>query len=163
HYRSSARCCWTLRVSVDRAARPSPHTRGKPRLLDVGRRILARDWFAPDSPLEGDGFELSVRGRGQSGCRPFWVGCADRVRAGRAAPGQGGYRRRGWGILPGGVGAARRTARSIKAAFSGLSTGCRRDGPRSTGSAAIRPFAKSFIIINKFGNGLSSSPSNTPP
>ena len=33
-----------------------------------------------DSPLEGDGFELPVRGRGQSGCRPFWVGCADRVR-----------------------------------------------------------------------------------
>ena len=30
--------------------------------------------FAPDSPLEGDGFELPVRGRGQSGCRPFWVG-----------------------------------------------------------------------------------------
>src|SRR5262252_7288996 len=53
HHRSSARCCWTLRVSVDRAARPSPHTRGKPRLLDVGRRILARDRFAPDSPLEG--------------------------------------------------------------------------------------------------------------
>ena len=59
-YRSSAQCCWTLRVSVDRAARPSPHTRGKPRLLDVGRRILARDRFAPDSPLEGDGFELPV-------------------------------------------------------------------------------------------------------
>src|SRR5499427_3110254 len=33
----------------------------KPRLLDVGRRILARDRFAPDSPLEGDGFELPVR------------------------------------------------------------------------------------------------------
>ena len=52
HYRSSARCCWTLCVSVDRAAHPSTHTRGKPRLLDVGRRILARDRFAPDSPLE---------------------------------------------------------------------------------------------------------------
>src|SRR5262252_9002439 len=61
HYRSSARCCWTLRVSVDRAVRPSPHTRGKPRLLDAWRRILARDRFAPDSPLEGDGFELPVR------------------------------------------------------------------------------------------------------
>src|SRR5215813_3158679 len=60
HYRSSARCCWTLCVSVDRAAHPSPHTRGKPRLLDVGRRILARDRFAPDSPLEGSGFELPV-------------------------------------------------------------------------------------------------------
>src|SRR5262249_56587391 len=58
--RSSARCCWTLRVSVDSAARPSPYTRGKSRLLDVGRRILARDRFAPDSPLEGDGFEPSV-------------------------------------------------------------------------------------------------------
>src|SRR5215472_7245978 len=63
HCRSSARCCWTLRVSVDRAAHPSPHTREKPRLLDVGRRILARDRFAPDSPLEGDGFELPVPGR----------------------------------------------------------------------------------------------------
>src|SRR5215472_2943238 len=52
HHRCSAPCCWTLRVSVDRAARPSPHTRGKPWLLDVGRRILARDGFAPDSPLE---------------------------------------------------------------------------------------------------------------
>src|SRR5262249_38982199 len=29
-------------------------------LLAVGRRILARDRFAPDSPLEGNGFELSV-------------------------------------------------------------------------------------------------------
>src|SRR6516164_4186841 len=26
-------------VSADRAARPGPHTRGKPRLLDVGNRI----------------------------------------------------------------------------------------------------------------------------
>src|SRR5499427_1790739 len=109
HYRSSARCCWTLRVSVDRAARPSPHTRGKPRLLDVGRRILARDRFAPDSPLEGDGFELPVRGRGQSGCRPFWVGCALRscaVRARRfwhsavSATGLGDLSRRPWGGRP---------------------------------------------------------------
>ena len=37
-----------------------------------------------DSPLEGDGFELPVRGRGQSGCRPFWVGCALRSGAVRA-------------------------------------------------------------------------------
>src|SRR5262249_15913625 len=67
-----------LGVSVDRAVRPSPHTRGKPRLLDVGRRILARDRFAPDSPLEGDGFELPVRGSGEAGCGPFscagWLG-----------------------------------------------------------------------------------------
>jgi hypothetical protein len=27
--------------------------------------------FAPDSPLEGDGFELLVRGRGEAGCRAF--------------------------------------------------------------------------------------------
>src|SRR5437762_1864424 len=52
-----AACC---AVSADRVARPGPHTRGKPRLLDVGRRIHARDRFAPDSPLEGDGFEPSV-------------------------------------------------------------------------------------------------------
>jgi hypothetical protein len=38
---------------------PAAHPR-KPRLLDVGRRIPARDRFAPDSPLEGDGFELLV-------------------------------------------------------------------------------------------------------
>ena len=37
-----------------------------------------------DSPLEGDGFELPVRGRGQSGCRRSWVGCALRSGAVRA-------------------------------------------------------------------------------
>src|SRR6516164_3820849 len=54
------RCCRVRRVSADRAARPGPHTRGKPRLLDLGTRIPARDRFAPDSPLEGTGFELPV-------------------------------------------------------------------------------------------------------
>src|SRR5215467_618535 len=44
-------------VWADRAANRAAHTRGKPRLLDVGRRIPARDRFAPDSPLEGTGFE----------------------------------------------------------------------------------------------------------
>ena len=34
--------------------------RGKPWLLDLERRIPARDRFAPDSPLEGTGFEPSV-------------------------------------------------------------------------------------------------------
>jgi hypothetical protein len=29
--------------------------------------------FARDSPLEGTGFELPVRGRGQSRCRPFYA------------------------------------------------------------------------------------------
>src|SRR5262249_60494890 len=42
------------------ADRPGPDNRGKPRLLDLERRIPARDRFAPDSPLEGDGFELLV-------------------------------------------------------------------------------------------------------
>jgi hypothetical protein len=55
-----ARCCRALRVSADCDARPGPHTRGKPRLLDVGRRNPARDRFAPDSPLERHGFTLSV-------------------------------------------------------------------------------------------------------
>jgi len=54
------RCCRALRFSADRAARLGPHTRGKPRLLDVGRRIPARNRFAPDSPLQGTGFEPSV-------------------------------------------------------------------------------------------------------
>src|SRR6516165_6096033 len=44
---------------------------------------LRNRWFA-DSPLEGDGFELPVRRRGQCGCRPFWVGCALRSGAVRA-------------------------------------------------------------------------------
>jgi hypothetical protein len=39
---------------------PRPAHPRKPRLLDVGRRIPARDRFAPDSPLEGSGFEPSV-------------------------------------------------------------------------------------------------------
>jgi DNA invertase Pin-like site-specific DNA recombinase len=32
---------------------------------------VERDRGFADSPLEGDGFELPVRGRGQSVCRPF--------------------------------------------------------------------------------------------
>jgi hypothetical protein len=50
-------------------------------LVGIGR---ARDRKFADSRLEGDGFELPVRGRGQSGCRPFWVGCALRSGAVRA-------------------------------------------------------------------------------
>jgi hypothetical protein len=42
------------------AARPGPDNRRKPRLLDLERRIPARDKFAPDSPLEERGFEPSV-------------------------------------------------------------------------------------------------------
>jgi hypothetical protein len=60
YYRPSARCCRALRVSADRTARPGPDTRGKPRLLDLERRIPARDRFARDSPLEEAGFEPSV-------------------------------------------------------------------------------------------------------
>src|SRR5215813_11002692 len=45
-----------------------------------------RDRKFADSPPEGDGFELPVRGRGQSGCRPFgWAVLCDRVRSGRGA------------------------------------------------------------------------------
>jgi hypothetical protein len=41
------------RVSLlTQAARPGPDNREKPRLLDLERRIPARDRFAPDSPLE---------------------------------------------------------------------------------------------------------------
>ena len=39
---------------------PRPAHPRKPRLLDVGRRIPARDRFAPDSPLEEQGFEPLV-------------------------------------------------------------------------------------------------------
>ena len=45
------------RVSAD----PGRSSRsGQPRLLDLERRIPARDKFAPDSPLEGTGFEPPV-------------------------------------------------------------------------------------------------------
>jgi hypothetical protein len=41
------------RVSLPtQAARPGPDNRGKPRLLDLERRIPARHRFAPDSPQE---------------------------------------------------------------------------------------------------------------
>jgi hypothetical protein len=49
----------------------APRERGK---IPHGHRWdLPRSEFAPDSPLEGTGFELPVRGRGQSGCRPFYA------------------------------------------------------------------------------------------
>ena len=38
---------------------------------DVQMEGELRDRKFADSSLEGTGFELSVRGRGQSGCRPF--------------------------------------------------------------------------------------------
>ena len=60
YHRLSARYS-RARVSLPtQAARPGPDNRGKPRLLDLANRIPARDRFAPDSLLEGDGFELSV-------------------------------------------------------------------------------------------------------
>src|SRR6516162_7550002 len=34
------------------------------------RQLPRNRWFV-DSPLEGDGFELLVRGRGEAGCRAF--------------------------------------------------------------------------------------------
>jgi len=60
YHRLSARYS-RARVSLPtQAARPGPDNRGKPRLLDLERRIPARDRFAPDSSLEGSGFEISV-------------------------------------------------------------------------------------------------------
>jgi hypothetical protein len=52
-----SRACVSLPTQ---AARPGPDNRGKPQLLDLERRIPARDRFALDSPLEGYGFEPSV-------------------------------------------------------------------------------------------------------
>src|SRR5437764_8101833 len=76
YYRRYARCCRARRVSADRAARPGPDTRGKPRLLDIGRRIPARDRFAPDSLLEGSGFERSVPGDTTKISRGSHIGAA---------------------------------------------------------------------------------------
>jgi hypothetical protein len=42
------------------------------------RPDLTDDGWSVDSPLEEDGFELLVRGRGEAGCRPFLApGCVD--------------------------------------------------------------------------------------
>jgi len=38
-----------------------------------GRRLERNRKFV-DSPLEGGGFELPVRGSGEAGCRPFFLG-----------------------------------------------------------------------------------------
>jgi hypothetical protein len=45
YYRPSARCCRVLRVSADRAARPGPHTREKPRWreMDSNHRYRIRN------------------------------------------------------------------------------------------------------------------------
>jgi hypothetical protein len=44
----------------DRVVLVGAKWRSRTRLLDVGRRIPARDRFAPDSPLEESGFEPLV-------------------------------------------------------------------------------------------------------
>jgi len=44
--------------------------------------LIRRNRKFVDSPLEGTGFELPVRGRGQCGCRPFYAAeCSGRVGA----------------------------------------------------------------------------------
>src|SRR5215831_13468367 len=60
YHRLSARYSRACVSLPTQAARPGPDNRGKPRLLDLERRIPARDRFAPDSPLEGTGFEPPV-------------------------------------------------------------------------------------------------------
>ena len=60
YHRLSARYSRARLSLPTQAARPGLDNRGKPRLLDLERRIPARDRFAPDSPLEGSGFELAV-------------------------------------------------------------------------------------------------------
>jgi hypothetical protein len=57
---------WVARLSGGlQPHRPVPHSNTN--------RDGTRRKFATDSPLEGTGFELPVRGRGQSGCRPFYA------------------------------------------------------------------------------------------
>jgi hypothetical protein len=55
---------------------PAPMTKTEPRSVRslrhrAPREPLRGDRKFADSPLEGTGFELPVRGRGQSDCRPF--------------------------------------------------------------------------------------------
>jgi len=58
---------------------PAPQPLGSGRRNDrrrLWRMTLARNRKFADSPLERAGFELPVRGRGESGCHPF---CAARL------------------------------------------------------------------------------------
>jgi hypothetical protein len=52
----------------------------------IGMRPTKTERVCMDSPLEGDGFELPVRGRGQSVCRPFCRTRLLKVAAGDAEP-----------------------------------------------------------------------------
>ena len=52
YHRLSARYSRARVSLLTQATRPGPDNRGKPWLLDLERRIPARDRFAPDSPLE---------------------------------------------------------------------------------------------------------------
>jgi hypothetical protein len=97
YYRPWARCCRVLRVSADRAARPGPHTREKPRLLDVGRQFpretgshLTLRWREMDSnhrfPVRikhKDGARR--RGSAVSSSQPV-TGCTGRKRDANSAP-----------------------------------------------------------------------------
>jgi IS5 family transposase len=59
-----------VRARVEHSIGLSPN-RGRGQGAQEARRpAFAKTEFATDSPLEGDGFELPVRERGQSGCRP---------------------------------------------------------------------------------------------
>ena len=65
HATSQGRSSTWTSPSFRGCSRPLPSrsiaaNKALPRLLDAGRRIPARDTFAPDSPLEGSGFEPSV-------------------------------------------------------------------------------------------------------
>src|SRR5215813_904360 len=134
HFRSSTRCCWTLRVSVDSAARPSPHTAGNRGFStyedefsrETGSHLTLR-WREMDSNFQYAGAVNLLSALLGGLC--FAIECG----SGRGGSGTARYQRRGWAILAAGVGAARRTARSMKATSSGLAGAMapdRRDRPQ---------------------------------
>jgi hypothetical protein len=63
---------------------PGPHTRGKPRLLELKRRTPARDWFAPDLygafPCQGGFFPAGVHLIGECCLGLLTVLCSERER-----------------------------------------------------------------------------------
>jgi hypothetical protein len=63
----------TNRVLRERQRSPEEVASEAVELREEGAWRAGRDREFADSPLEGTGFELPVRGRGQSGCRPFYA------------------------------------------------------------------------------------------
>ncbi|MEA2845537.1 MAG: hypothetical protein QOG78_818 [Rhodospirillaceae bacterium] len=108
--------------------------RGKPWLLDLERRIPARDRFAPDSPLEGGGFEPSVPRLRWSSVQLSWR------RATRPMPPRNADRSR------------QRVRRAISACPAPLSHGQKPASSSRSASATSNIWRRLFRLLGNVGN-----------